>query len=469
MRSAPVTAPGPLRHRRRRRAGWALGLCALATTTTAALAQGTAEATSPPPQDACSRGKASAISEVACELALALAELPNGALVVAAPTVSAAALRQPEELSRRIAANVAGRLGRGARAADAAADLTRARALASQAGTLVHLAVTLEAAEVRVVADVFPVPARFWDRVRDPRPSPVLHAFASRRLDPEIRSFLPPVPIVARHVDRADLPESQVVALGCDDLDLDGASELVLLGRHAVVLGRLRKGALERAASVELAGLSPVAQSPLREPIGSVAVSAGSHVDVGTSDRAFMVRLDRALHLTEKPGRRLPWPAGGCSRFVGPVLAGQIEPCVATDPAPALDALGWGTDAVGGAALLDRAGRLRSIYAGRRGDTPEVVLVDGDRRTARVPEAGAQLAVADLDGDGDPELLTSLDTLDPTVDAVVVRTWRGDGSVEERLRVPVPEGVRAVGVCPSDGESMAPIAIATTRSLWIVR
>jgi len=471
MRSAPEPAPGPAPPQRHRRAGWTLGLLALAAVTVPgpARAQEGAESTATPLGHPCSRGRAAAISEVACEIALALAGVADGALVVAAPTVSAAALRQPEELSRRIAANVAGRLGRGARAADEAADLTRARALASTTGTLVHLTVTLEVAELRVVADVYPVPARFWDRVRDPRPSPVSHAFASRRLDPEVRSFLPPVPIVARRIDRAELPESQVVALGCDDLDLDGASELLVVGRHAVVAGRLRKGALERTASVELAGLSPIAQSPLREPVGSVAVSPGAHVDVGTSDRAFMMRLDGTLRLTEKPGRRLPWPAGGCSRFAGPVLSGQIERCVATDPAPVIDALGWTTDAVAGATLLDRSGRLRSVYAGRRGDAPEVVLIDGDRRTARVPAAGAQLAVSDLDGDGDPELVSSLDTLDPAVDAIVVRTWRGDGSVEERLRVPVPEGVRAIGVCPPEGGSMAPIAIATTRSLWVVR
>ncbi|HOU92029.1 MAG TPA: hypothetical protein PLU22_13350, partial [Polyangiaceae bacterium] len=458
-------------HLRRPRAGWALGGVALLAfaAPTPAQAQAAAEAPAAPAPPPCGRGRSAAISELACELALALATTPVGALVVGAPLVAPGALRQPDELSRRIAANLAGRLGRGARAADEVADLTRARALASAAGTLVHLGVTLEGGEVRVVADVYPVPARFWDRVRDPRPSPVLHAFASRRLDPEIRSFLPPVPLVANRVDRADLPESPVVSLACDDLDLDGASELVLVGRHALVVGRVRRGELERSASVELSGLSPVAQSPLREPIGSVAVTPGSHLDVGTSDRAFMMRLDGVLRLTEHPGRRLPWPAGGCSRFAGPVLASPIERCVATDPAPTLDDFGWGTDAIAGAVLLDRAGRLRSIYAGRRGDASEVVLRDGDRRSARIAEAGAQLAVSDLDGDGEPEILASLDTLDPAGDAIVVRTWRGDGSVEERLRVPVPEGVRAIGVCPPEGDTMAPIAIATGRSLWIVR
>jgi len=471
MRSTFTTTLCPSCHPRRARARWALAGVALSAFAAPEPAQAqaatpAAAAPAPPP---CGRGRSAAISEIACELALALATAPAGALVVAAPLASAAPLRQPDELARRLAANLAGRLGRGARAADEIADLTRARALASAAGNLVHLATTLEAGEVRVVADVYPVPARFWDRVRDPRPSPVLHAFASRRLDPEIRSFLPPVPLVASRVDRAALPESPVVSLACDDLDLDGVPEVVLVGRHALSVGRLRQGAFERAASVELSALSPVAQSPLREPIGSVVVTPGSFLDVGTSDRAFMMRLDGLLHLTEHPGRRLPWPAGGCSRFAGPVLASSIERCVATDPAPALDDFGWGTDAIAGAALLDRAGRLRSIYAGRRGDAAEVVLLDGDRRSARIAEAGAQLAVSDLDGDGEPEVLASLDTLDPAADAVVVRTWHGDGRVEERLRVPVPEGVRAIGVCPPEGEKMTPIAIATSRSLWIVR
>ncbi|MBN2192251.1 MAG: VCBS repeat-containing protein [Polyangiaceae bacterium] len=420
-------------------------------------------------QETCSNGGEAAISEIACELANALAATRHGALIVSAPPKSEVAVRRTEELGQRVAHVLAGRLRRGAQAASETADLTRARALASAAGTLVHLTIAIEAGEIRVAADVFPVPARFWERVRDPRPSPVFHAFASRRLDPEVRTFLPPVPIVATRVDRAELPESHVVSLACEDLDADGASEFVVLGRQQVVLGRIRNGKLERTKVHLLADLSPVAQSPLREPLGSVTVIPGAHADVGTSDRAYMLRFDSEFRPEQKPGRRLPWPAGGCSRFSGSFVGGEVEGCVPEDPKPAIGQLGWNWDAIGGASVLDRNGKRRDLYAGRRGDTPEVVLRDGNGRTTRVSNVGAQLAVADLDGDGTPELLTSLDTLNPAHDAVVVRSWLEDGGLEERLRIPVPEGVRAIGVCPHESETMAPIAIATMRQLWVVR
>lgn len=417
----------------------------------------------------CPVGEGSAIAELACELAAGIGAVPAGTLVVTAPIESRSSLKDPAALGLLIGQVVAGQFRGGARAATELADLTRARALASRAGTLVHVNVVLENGELRVVANLYPVPARFWDRTRDPQPSPVAHAFASRRLDPEIRSHLPPVPLVAARVDRAELPESHVLALGCADLDRDGALELVLLGRQRVEVGRIRSGKLARTASHSLADLSPVAPSPLREPIGAVALHPGSHADVGTSDRAVLTRFDTAFQVGEQPDRRLPWPGGGCSRFSGAFVSSQIEPCTAADPIPPLTALGWNVDAVAGAVLIDREGRLRTLYAGRRADTPEAVVIDSRGRSVRVPEVGAQLAVGDLDGDGEPEVLASLDTAEPSHDAVVVRSWHRDGRLEERLRIPVGEGVRAIAVCPAESEAMAPIAIATDRQLWVVR
>jgi len=418
---------------------------------------------------ACSRGEKSAIAELACELGRGLGKVPNGALVASGALQSDTKLDAPEPLADRIAAVVAGNLGQGVRAARGAAGLSRARALASAAGTLVHLRPSIEQGELRVVADVYPVPKSFWDRVRDPTPSPSAHAFASRRLDAEIRTFLPAVPLLAREVSKAVSPETHPVALACEDVEGNGSLELLLVGRRHIRLGRIRKAKLAVQVSVEWTKLSPVAQSPLREPIGSTAVTPGIHVDVGISDRAQAVRLDPSLAPAGSVGRRLPWPNGGCSRFDGIALAPKRVPCHPGDATPVSPDFEHRTDAIAGTRLVGRDGRLRSFAAGRIANTGTAVLRDSDGRQVQLQGVGAQLALGDVDGDGQPELVSGADTLKPEGDAMVVHTWMNDGTVRERLRLAVPTGVYALAVCPPDSAGPAAIAVATRSSIWIVR
>ena len=110
---------------------------------------------------------------------------------------------------------------------------------------------------------------------------------------------------------------------------------------------------------------------------------------------------------------------------------------------------------------------VRLIRAGRRASDGSVTLTDGEREV-RLEHAGAQLAVGDLDGDGEPELITSVDTSEPSQDAVVVYAWRGN-ALEEKLRVALPTGVRALAVCPQGPSSMAPIVVATSNGVWVIR
>jgi hypothetical protein len=49
-----------------------------------------------------------------------------------------------------------------------------------------------------------------------------------------------------------------------------------------------------------------------------------------------------------------------------------------------------------------------------------------------------------------------------------VYTWRGS-TLEEKLRVALPTGVRALAVCPEGASAMAPIAVATSSGVSVIR
>jgi hypothetical protein len=387
-------------------------------------------------------------------------------LVVSAPLTADA--KVSAGLGSRLAKLIAAALGKGARSVGEPATLGHAQTMASQAPALVYLVPKLVGGELRVTADAYRVPRRFWDRVRSPLPVPLMHAFASRRIDAEIRTFLPPVPLVARRVDRAVSPEKGILAVGCGDTDDDGALEIVVAGRHQILSGRVRAGQLVPNAVAAWNDLSPVAPSPLRLPLGSISIHPNGAIDVGITDRASGVRLDGKLALRARMNGRLPWPGGGCAELGELALRG-FGPCLPSDsvtPNPELDQP-W--DALGGARITTRNGETRIVHAARRAGEAKAELVDDRGRRAEVVGVGAQLGLGDLDGDGQPELLAGTNTLDPANDALVVYTWQDDGRVRERFRLPVPKGVRAIAVCPPESSGPLPIVLGAGDEIWIAQ
>ncbi len=408
----------------------------------------------------CTNGEQSALVELGCELQQGLGTATAGTTVAVGRVTSDRAVSREDELRRRFAAAVGGATEPGA------STLAQARALAAKATRVVFATLEIHGGEVRATADAYPVTHGFWDRLRDPEPAATAHAFGERRLDAEIASFLPPVPLVARVTERASDPTSDVVALACGDVDGDGALELVTMGRREIEMGRVRAGHFVATASVAWPALSPVAASPLREPLGSIEIETGHGVRVGLTDRAAGHRLSSSLSPEAELDGSLPFGPFGCLVRTGTAV-GNAVPCTKGDATRAadfgtIDAFAWGT-------MLDGAGRVRTIVATRSEADGSVTLKDESGRTARVADAGAALAVGDLNLDGEPELVTSVDTLNPADDALVVSSWTSDGNVKERLRIPVPEGIRAIAACPPEDAGLSAIAVATGNGLWIVR
>lgn len=441
-------------------------ISAIIAALSAPISDAIAEAGAPRESPRCSRGRANALSEMACELDRSM-KSARGALVVTAPIVSDRQLRDGPGLSSRLASVVAGRLGDDTRARAAPLDLSSALGLARDAGKLLYLEPTIEQGRLSVVANLYPARSGFWQRVRDAAPAPVAHGYTSRSLDAEIQSFLPRIPLVLDRIDKAAGPTAPL-GLDCADVDMDGSLDLVVVTRHDIQIGRVIDGRFARDARSVWADLAPVDPTPLREPLGAIAIEAGRHVDVGVTDRAYAVRLSPELGQRERLVARIPWPNIGCAETRSFTVAGPV-PCNAVAGPPSPFELVEGADALAGAFVTDESGTTRRIRAWRREHDATVVVEDSDRRHIEIAEAGAQVAIGDIDLDGTPEILTSVNTLEPEQDALVVRTWEDAGTLRDRIRLAVPRGIHALAVCPPEIGALRPIAIATTGELWIAR
>ncbi len=416
----------------------------------------------------CPVNSGSAIAELGCEVNRQLGAIPKGTLVVGAPLFTDATPKDSAGLSQRVTQVLAGRLK--AEASQQLASLPQARGLASDRGWLLFVQPKLERGKLSVVVQLHSVLRSFWDRVRAGNPGPSRHAFAQRESDAEVRSFMPPVPLVAKRIERVKTGEPNPVAVACGDADGRGDQEIVLVGRHRIRIGRIRAGKLTQHRTLQWSKLSVLSRSPLRQPIGGAVIRSAGLFDVGVSDRLDAVRIDGSGRIVRRLGRNIPWGGGGCAHVTGISVRPQIKKCHASDREPGAARAPRPADAVAGALIASKNGEVRVVRAARRANEDVVDLFDSQARSAQAAGVGAQLAVADLDGDGQPELLGSANTMTPAADALVVRTWQRDGTLKVRFRVGIPSGVSAIGVCGAEtSTSMRPIVVATTGGAWILR
>lgn len=461
-----------------RRIGLAASIVLVAAT---AHAQPKPAPPSPPPTTVAPT-KTSAIGHLASELAQALGQVPAGAVVVASPIASDIPAPKADELSVRIATQIAGRLGV-ARAHPQPASLAVARGLSGRAASLVHVQLEIAKGELRATADLYPVVSNGWERLRNPVPGPRAHAFASAPLDAEVRSFTAPVMLEQASVHKAKHEESDVVAVGCGDVDSDGGLEIVLVSRARVAIGKLRGGKFAPTRIAPWTAIASRVPTPLREPIGSVVVAPRGkpgEIFLGTTDHGAVV-VDGSL-VTKRSLTGLPIPGADGDACAQPSpdagsLDGSAITCTAPakgDPAVVFPPPSPRYDAIAAFDLVAKDGTVAEIV-GVREPTGKLRL----RRTDRAPGAkpieatidgvGAQLAIADLDLDGVPEVITTSDAPD---DVLAITTWNAKGqggALYPRLRVPAKEGVRAVAACRPEERGVPAVVAVVGSEVWLVR
>jgi hypothetical protein len=422
---------------------------------------------SPPP--GCPRDERSALTELACELSRELGASAGGSVAVgAAPPTSDRPLKSEQELAQRLIRRVAEALGPNTEALAPQLSFAEARRAGKRAQTLVYLSLSIASGEARVTALSEPTSVGFWGRVRGKSEGSRRQAFASRRVDAEIAAFLPPIPLSAANVEKAALKTSDVVAIGCGDADGDSGLEIALLGRRKIQLGRVRAHAFVAHAETTWSALGTVAPAPLREPLAAVDFLPRRGILVGSTDRRSGAWLTPELKKQKdlSPGV-LPIPGLGCTLHVGVSLSGLYD-CFTAKARTGGGAVS-NADAVAGAIVVDAQGKGRSITAVRGAADGILGLADDRQREARVARIGGAIAIADVDLDGTPELVASTDAKAAAADALVVSSFGEDGTVQERYRVPVPEGIRALSVCPPDGAGPRAIVVATPSNLYLVR
>jgi len=412
---------------------------------------------------------AGAVDVVAAESAQALGQTPSASVVVAAPLVSDQPAPRGEELSLRIAALVAGKLGAGAHAHAQTAQLATARAVAGRASALVYVQTELSKGDLRTTIDVYPSMVNAWDRIRNPLPSPTGHAFATAKIDAEVRAFLAPLVLEQASVHRARHDEGDVLAVACGDVDGDGGDELVLVSRSRVAMGRVKGGKFVVERTAPWSALAPRAPVMMRAPLAGAVVAPG-RVDVGTTDRASVTLT--ADFVGHSPLAGVPvWGGDGHACLAPEASAGAFDGApfdcslarerkvVMAVPAPRFDAFA-------ASSVVDVAGAVRSIVAVRE-PSGKLRLKVGDNQVAPDGVYGAELAVLDFDQDGVPEVATSVDGPD---DALNLWSWPGPGpELRGRLHLAAPGGVRALAVCPSEEHGQPVLVAVVGTEVWLVR
>jgi len=341
--------------------------------------------------------------------------------------------------------------------------------------SLVYLSPLLRAGHLHLVADWVEWPRLFWQKALLPEGVVRQHLSLSAPIDGEVRSFLPrPSKLLTRKKGFIS-PLPDVLALSCGR-ESSGDLSLVIVGRREIIRGRFVRSTFSIESRRSWSDLSPLAAAPLRAPIAAARFRNGA-VEVGSSDRAYVVRLDRQLRLLERANRAFPLEMGECAPFSDTGVASRAQPCafeaVSASPPPASAAVASDAESVSvwlEARFSTTAGVPTAVRVLQSSQTGEAQLdvfspLNSDRHWALGTTGGAA-ALGDLDGDGTAELIRSSATRDPVADVLQVHSI-GETELSARAKVDFPS-VQALAVCPFDGSNPLALIVATNDRLWVL-
>jgi hypothetical protein len=296
-----------------------------------------------------------------------------------------------------------------------------------------------------------------WQRILHNKPRAEQHAFVEVALDAELRSLIPPPPLVVGETLKIKAPERGIVALACGALGSDGGQELALVSRANVSVGRIVGRKFVERKRAAWSALSAVAAAPLREAIGSAEITPEGTLRVGLTDRKDGIELSSELGVAQRFEARFPVPHNGCAVRSALGLSSQLGSCVA-----GRDALGHASSTTFDAV----AGSARGAVGRELTDSRLLSAELGAQLLS--PRVGAQLAMGDADSDGAVELAYSSDTLEAPKDRLTLVTLEGKKPIL-RFELPAP-GIVAVAICNQrEGSGMAPIVLAVGDELWLLR
>ncbi len=417
---------------------------------------------------------AAALERVSRELAQAVGDVPQGTTVVAAPFTTDVPTPKGDELAVRIAALIAGRVGKGARPSDRAVPLAVARGQAKDSAALLFVTASLEKGQLRATIDLYPVPHNGWDRIRTPVPAPRAHGYATAPIDAEVRGFLPPVVLEQATIVKSKIDESDLVlAAACGDIDGDGGLEIALVSRTRVSLGRFVRGKFQVQRTVPWSALTARTPVPLREPLASAAFVDDDRLLVGTTDRGG-VALDRDLAPVSKL-RGLPLGSVDFEACTTPVVeasafegAGTCSPfgnaAVPRVPLPVPR-----FDAATVVPVIARDGKESLVVATREPGSPRVRVRFGEGQgETRLVDGGAEMTAFDLDLDGTAELVVSSDASTPE-DAISIYSLDRGSEPRLRRRITTTAPVRALAACPAEARGVPGLVAVVGSEVWLVR
>lgn len=418
----------------------------------------------------------SALTRLAQRIATVTPTTPAFAAVTPLAGVALAESDRTEldaKLTRVLGSAVTGTRGRGAGPMSESAARERSRGLGL---ALVLVRPTLTGGQLNVDVDVIEWELSFWARARKPGGTVVAHASFSEPADTEIRRYLPRPPGLLRSESRFTLPERDAIGLSCGDVQAPGMTELLVIGRRNLFLGSLQRGqssergtfTVRRSAAWD--DLSPLSPHPLKAPLAAARLTPGLML-IGSSDRAALVALDADLASPRFGEAGLPITGERCHAWTQRGIDSSARPCGALKSSrpsvesPASEAVSQ--DGIAFLAHTDERGIVRTYELVSSPGGKLTVTIDSpleERKTIQLPRGGAQVALADLDGDSVVEAITTAAS-ESDQDTLQVHALTSEGAVLVASR---PLGaVRALAVCPFTGENPQRLAVLLSGEVRI--